>query len=471
MLRAPMTPPAFHRTWNGHDPANVVRQRAADLPGMAALPVRALTPWLPEPIWSEVPEWGPTDLTPIRERTRTRLEAMTWSMVKPGERVNVLANPHGFALSGEAYVALLEETVSFLEAETGAEIRVRIGESMGHIENPDWMSVFNLPERFADVAECPQIDRGTEIDTRIGRFWLNKKLFAADHFVHTHVTEMREGYLHRMVDRLYKPFGMGYTRLETRSGFHFGFGPRTGMLTARAVFDSDFVQERYTGTVVLCNSPEGVIDVDGANDLEVLNERISRDLFRNYATLIRLMAEVDECTALFDGHGNTVYCYAGGIPFDVLYYANVDWLDLDNVGLFESMLPDSFPGKDEFAMGANDAIRCMVVNYMAGGVPYTYLIDKTPMVVVGNQVYDWLVNDASNTWLSRYASVSDDLLSAMTLARNIAKTDKVIAYDGMPGAMHVSESMGQHLLDRAPAVAEDVEQNYMPKWLAQRGLA
>ena len=471
MLRAPLAPPPLYRTWTGRDPGAVVRQRAAELPGIVALPIRDLTPWLPEPVWSPIPEWGPTDVAAIRTRTRARVEAMDWSMIKPGEKVNLIANPHGFALCGEAYVAMLEETAAHVRDTTGATVRLRIAESMGHIENPDWMSLYDLERRFGDACECPQIDRGTEIETRVGRFWLNRRLFAADHFIHTHVTEMREGYLHRMVDRLYKPFGMGYTRVETRSGFHFGFGPRTGMLVARAVFESDFVQERYTGTVVLNTSPEGVVDVDGDNDLQALDRRVAIDLFRNYATLIRLMAEVEDTIVVFDGHGNTVYCYAGGIPFDVLYYANCDFLDLDNLGMFESMLPDSFPGKEEFAMGANEAIRCMVVNYMAGGVPYTYLIDKTPMIVVGRQIYDWLCQDASNTYLSRYAAMSEDLRSAMALAGNIAKTDNVLVYDSLPGAMHVSESLGEHLLARAPAVAADVEQHRLPKWLAQRDLA
>ena len=39
--------------------------------------------------------------------------------------------------------------------------------------------------------------------------------------------------------------------LETRSAYHFGFGPRTGQMVARAIFDSDFIQQRYTGAVVL----------------------------------------------------------------------------------------------------------------------------------------------------------------------------------------------------------------------------
>jgi hypothetical protein len=470
-LRAPLTPPALLRTWKGDEPSSLVRQRASELPGIVALPIRALTPWLPETIWSPTPEFGPTDTTEVRTRTRARVAAVDWSRIKAGETVNVLANPHGFALCGEAYVAMLEEIVHHLRDENGAAVRVRIAESMGHIENPDWIAAYRLDERFDDVAECPQIDRGTEITTRLGRFWVNRALFACDHFVHTHVTEMREGYLHRMIDRLYKPFGMGYTRVETRSGFHFGFGPRTGMLVARAVFESDFVQERYAGTCVLETSPEGVVDVDADADLGALDRRVATDLFRNYATLVRLMAEIDECTVVFDGHGNTVYCYAGGIPFDVLYYANCDWLDLDNPGLFESMLPDSFPGKDEFAMGANEAVRCYVINYMAGGVPYTYLIDKTPVLVVGRDVSRLLLNDPSNPWLGRYSAVCDDLPGAMLLAHNIAKTENVMIYDGTAGAMHVSEPLGEHLLARAPAVAEDVEQRRMPKWLAQRDLA
>ncbi|MSV80564.1 MAG: hypothetical protein F2868_07795, partial [Actinobacteria bacterium] len=43
-LQAPATPPALMRTWTGRDPASVVRMRAADLPGMVSLPVRAIDP-------------------------------------------------------------------------------------------------------------------------------------------------------------------------------------------------------------------------------------------------------------------------------------------------------------------------------------------------------------------------------------------------------------------------------------------
>ncbi|MET0579005.1 MAG: hypothetical protein ABW122_10120, partial [Ilumatobacteraceae bacterium] len=328
LLLPPMTPPALMRTWTGREPASAVRMRAAELPGMVALPVRAIDPALPQPIWASDASLGPTDDGEVRRTTRARLHDADWSRITPGSTVDLIANPHGFFLCGLAYVAMLEETQRHLVATRDCTVRLRVAESMGHIENPDWMRIFDLPGRFGDAKECPQIGRGVEIDTRVGPFWLTRDLFTADHFVHTHVAEMREGYLHRMIDRLHKPFGMGYTRLETRSAYHFGWGPRTGQLVARAVFESDFVQQRYAGTVVLDTTPEGVIGVDADVDLDELNDRVSAGVLRHYGTLMRLMAEIDDVIVVFDGHGCHMYSYAGGVAFDCLMYAQVDFLDL-----------------------------------------------------------------------------------------------------------------------------------------------
>jgi hypothetical protein len=41
------------------------------------------------------------------------------------------------------------------------------------------------------------------------------------------------------------------------------------------VFDSDYVQQRYAGTIVLDTTPEGVIGVDADLDLDALNARIT----------------------------------------------------------------------------------------------------------------------------------------------------------------------------------------------------
>lgn len=466
-----MPAPQLLPTWNGRRPGEVVTTRAADIDGIVTLPIRELTPWLPEPIWSPSSHAGPTDVDEVRARTRARLARVDWSKIKAGERVNLLANPHGFALSGMAYVAMLEETQQHVQAATGATVRLRIAESMGHIENPDWMTIFDLARRFGDARECPQIGQGVEIDTRVGPMYLTRQLFSADHFIHTHVTEMREGYLHRMLDRLFKPFGMGYTRLETRSAYHFGYGPRTGQLVARAVFDSEFIQQRYVSTVVLNTSPEGVVDVDADNDLKRLDRRVSTDVFRNYAVLIRLMSEVKDVTVVFDGHGSTVYSYAGGIPFDVLYYANADWLDLDNPALYAALLPESIRGLvGQQMMGENANIKAYVINYMAGGVPYLYLLKGVPTFVTSPTVMDWLQQDPSACWIGDAAEVTDGLADAIRLATAIASSGNVLVYDGLPGAMHVSESLAQALREVVPRVVDDVQKVRMPKWLAQRDL-
>lgn len=471
MAIEPMPAPPLLPTWNGRRPADVVATRAADLDGIVTLPIRELTPWLPEPIWVADHRLGSTEEEEVRARTRTRLKGLDWSKINKGDRVNLVANPHGFALSGMAYVAMLEEIQRHVQTVTGASVRLRIAESMGHIENPDWMRIFDLERRFGDAKECPQIGQGVEIDTRVGPMYLTRQLFQADHFIHTHVTEMREGYLHRMQDRLFKPFGMAYTRLETRSAYHFGYGPRTGQLVARAVFDSAFIQQRYVSTVVLNTSPEGVIDVDADNDLERLDRRVATDIFRNYAVLIRLMSEVKDVTVVFDGHGSTVYSYAGGIPFDVLYYANADWLDLDNPALYAALLPESMRGLvGPYMMGENANIKAYVINYMAGGVPYMYLLRGVPTYVTSPKVMDWLQQDPSACWIADLAEVADSLTDAVQRAKAIANSDNVIVYDGLPGALHVSESLAEALREAAPRVIEDVERVRMPKWLAQRDL-
>jgi hypothetical protein len=469
-LLAPLSPPRLQRTWTGRDPASAVAMRAAELDGIVALPVRVIDPSLPAPIWSSDASLGPTGDAVVRERARAALAGSDWSRIGAGSTVDLIANPHGFFLCGDAYVAMLEETRDHLVATRQCTVRLRIAESMGHIENPDWMRIYDLAARFGDAKECPQIGRGVEIDTRVGPFWLTRDLFTADHFVHTHVAEMREGYLHRMIDRLHKPFGMGYTRLETRSAYHFAWGPRTGQMVARAVFESDFVQDRYAGTIVLDTTPEGVIGVDADLDLDALNGRITANVLRHYGTMMRLMAEIDEVIALFDGHGCHMYSYGGGIAFDCLMYAQVDFLDLDNLALlkgFASRLPDT-PG---LTLEFNPAIRAQVMNYMAGGVPYTMMTRRVPTFLVQGPAADWLIGDPCSPWLGDRAEIAPSLPDAVAAARRATGTDHVIVLDSTPGALHVSRPLGEHLLARAHDVAAHVREVALPKWLAQRGLA
>lgn len=468
MLTTPLAPPALRRTWQGREPGEAIVQRAVDLPGVVGLPIRAIDPDLPEPLYAFDPAFGSTDLDLVRERTQERLRQVDFSRIRRGETVNLLANPLGFSLCNLAYVAMLEETQRYVRETTGADVRLRIAESMGHIENTDFMTVYSLRDRFGDAEEVPQIGRGVEIDTKIGRFWLMRDLFNADHIIHTQVSEMREGKLHRMVDRLFKPFGMSYTRIETRSAYHFGYGPRTGQIVSRAVFESSFVQDRYRATIVLDTSPEGVIDVDADNDLDALNGRITKNVLRNYGTLMKLLAEIDATNVVFDGPGCFIYAYGGGMTMDTLLYATEDILNLDRLNLqgFTATRP---PDKN-MLLRSNPAVKSFVINYMPGGVPFGYNA-YVPFFIVDGPAAHWLANDPCNPAFRDKAKVVADLSTAVAEARAVSGTDNLLIYDSTPGELHVSEQLGQRLLERAPAVAAEVRERHLPMWLAQRNLA
>jgi hypothetical protein len=208
--------------------------------------------------------------------------------------------------------------------------------------------------------------------------------------------------------------------------------------------------------------------VHGDNDLDALDKRLAVNVLRNYGTLMRMLAEVDECLALFDGHGCSVYTYGGGIAFDNLLCADTDFLDLDNLALLSV---GSERKGDGLTMGSNPAIRAIVINYMAGGVPQQFIWDHYPVHVAGDQVYRWLLSDPSNTYLEKRATPHADLATAVAAASEQHGTENLMIFDYTAGAFRLSEKLGRHLLDRAPEVVAAVESEYLPKWLEQRDLA
>ncbi|MCG8588260.1 MAG: hypothetical protein MJE66_03140, partial [Proteobacteria bacterium] len=121
-------------------------------------------------------------------------------------------------------------------------------------------------------------------------------------------------------------------------------------------------------------------------------------------------------------------------------------------------------------MGSNPAIKAIVINYMAGGVPQQFVWDRYPVHVASEPVYKWLINDPSNTYLERVATPHADLESAVAAASAQHGSDNLMIFDQTPGAFRLSEKLGRHLLDRAPAVVAAVESEHLPKWLEQRNL-
>ncbi len=66
--------------------------------------------------------------------------------------------------------------------------------------------------------------------------------------------------------------------------------------------------------------------------------------------------------------------------------------------------------------------------------------------------------------------VTPGLDTPMDHAYKLAKTDKVIIFDGAAGGINCSESLAELLMEKAPEVSREVDERLMPKWLKQRAL-
>src|SRR5208283_3852969 len=101
-------------------------------------------------------------------------------------------------------------------------------------------------------------------------------------------------------DRAIKPFAMSYARVETRSAYHIGLGPRTANFIARAIFDSPWVQSKWTFACFLIASPVGFLGVDADNDLYALDKRLAYISMKTYGKLVTLLGEIQDCIVIID---------------------------------------------------------------------------------------------------------------------------------------------------------------------------
>jgi hypothetical protein len=126
------------------------------------------------------------------------------------------------------------------------------------------------------------------------------------------------------------------------------------------------------------------------------------------------------------------------------------------------LIPDISP--------VNPAIKAMVINYAWGGYPSVFWAKMIPTIVVGEWQADVFRRDPQNIEFMKHAVVAEDLETAIEFAMKIAGTDKIIVFDGAPGAINVSESLAEELVEKAPEVDREVEQKLLPKWCKQRGI-
>ena len=435
--------------------------RGRDLSGMVSIKVRDLFPDVPEAIYT-----GDADVSPVRASTERALASVDMSMIKAGDTVNILCSEHGFGmLGGWAYTEMLTALRDAVVERTGcANVRLVVIAWLGAKESDEIIEYYGLKERFdGRVRGATPMDQGVPIETAMGTLYGLRKVYDGDWIIHAHYDDPREIYLHRAIDRITKPFGMSYARMETRSVFHITMGPRSGNFIGRAIADSDFVRSKLAFTATLLTSPDGVLAVDADNDLDAIGNRLTANILRSYGKMLALFRSIDECVAVIDGGKWPYYIHAGGLIFGHLFYNGVDWFDLDRI-------EDDVAIESSLGAGLSTSLKAAVINQALIGLNFTSLTLICPTIVANPDMVHALNHDFANPMFFKRAETAANLREAVDLAVQRAGTDKVIVFDGSYGSLNVSESMARHLAELAPQCSREVDDVLLPKWLKQRGI-
>ncbi len=474
-ISRPLSPGPLKPSEYAVKPELIEKRAATALPDIVGVRIKDLFPDMPNPIFPS--EMG---ISTVRKATEAALRGINMDMIRPEHSVNILASHHGFVLlGGEPYAEMVKTLRDTIYERTGSkDIRLRAGVGLRFRETEEYIERFKLDEHFGRgkaIGVAP-VDEGIPIETEIGTLYGLKKVYDADWIVHAHNTDVRELHFHRMVDRVVKPFAMSYARIETRSTYHQDLGPRAANFVARAIFDSPFVQSKWSFACFLSVSPTGIIGVDADNDLYAMNDRVTRLISKTYGKLMTLLSEIDECIVVLDSVGPVPYTFAGGTIFANFCSANIDIFDLDVPVPAYTWYTEAWYDKKNMPLSQdivpmNPAIRMLVINNAWTGYPSEFWAAHIPTVVVGQNMANHFRSDPQNSKFMDHVVVVDDVLTAVDFAKKAARTGKILIFDGASGGINVSQSLAELLVERAPKVARKVERELMPKWLAQRGLA
>ena len=446
LIRPAVAPPPLSRSHfaYGRVPPTM---RAAELPDICSVRVQDLFDDLPEPLHR-----AGEDPAPVRAAAHAALAGVDMSMIKPGDSVHVLCSEHGFAMmGGTAYAELLRTVRDEIVARTGAtNVKLAVSSAASKFESAEILPAHGLTDYFqGKTFAFGPYDPGIPIDTEIGRLYGVRKAYHAKWLVHVHYDDPREIHYHRVNGRLLKSFTMSYARMETRSIYHTNFPSRSANIVPRAIYESPYIRQRWAFSAVLSTSPTGTMGVDADNDLIAMDRRVGREILRRYGKLVSLFRTIDECFTIADDTRWFPYQHAGGLTACVLYENDRDYLDLD-------LRRDSAPRHKR-----GDVVKAVVLNS-------AWKIASTPALTIG--VGDRVSRDMMRIHSAQDVLAEPDLPAAVATAIERTGIDKGIVFDGCYGAINMTRSMAEYLLERAPEVARMVDEELLPRWLRQRGL-
>jgi hypothetical protein len=240
-------------------------------------------------------------------------------------------------------------------------------------------------------------------------------------------------------------------------------GPRTGNFIGRAIADSPFVRSKLAFSAAMLSSPDGIRGVDADNDLDQLGRRVTAGMLSSYGKMMTLLRSIEDVIPIVDGTKWPYYNHAGGMIFGQLFYGGRDWFDLE--------VPDGSAAIERVLyLGMSKSIRAIVLNHGLTGLTTATMPLLYPVIVANPNMAEALRRDFSNTEFMNRADEAPDLFTAVERAKERGGTDNLLCFDGTYGSMNLSPSMAEHLLDKAPACAEEVDNDLLPRWLKQRGI-
>ena len=469
-----LTPAEPRVSYYNLDPKQL-KMRAADLPGLTSVQVSDLFPIDQQPVAAPTPELMRAE---IRRRTLATFAKINLEKIRPGDSVNILTSHHGYSIfGGHAYAEMIRTIRDEVHRRTGTtDIRLRAGVGLRFRETEEYIDKFGLREYFQGKAKgIAPVDRGVAIKTDIGTLYGIAEAYDARWIIHAHNNDVRELHFHRQMGRLFKPFAMSYATIETRSSYHQSTGPRSANLLPRLIWESDYVQKKFLCSCMLQVGPEGIMGVDANENLVTQDKEFTRLNLQWYGKILTLLGAIKEVILIIDYPGPIPYTVAGGVLFGNFFNANVDEFDLRKLVPFTRYSDALYRGKTPLVSGVlpppNPAIKAVVINYCSKGHPSTIFAKLLPMVVVVGAQAELMENDEQTAEFMNYAKKVETLPKAVAFARNFAKTDNILIFDGAVGGFNVSESLADTMYALAPQITAQVDGQLMPMWLKQRAIA
>lgn len=457
--------------------ANYCEKHYYQLKDACSVDVKELFPSITKAIYNHG-----DDLKIIEEATRKALEKVDMSMIKPYDRVNLTASEHGFAIMGGLPYLTMVKTIKDVVEERTHNYRIRVVMAMYRlpVEAKEVIDYFDL-ENFLGcevIGTCP-FDEGVGIDTRIGKFWGNKVVYDCDHMIYAYYDDPREQYLHRGNKRTFKSFVMNFARVETRTSFHMLSDGWCNSVIPQAIYDSDFVQKRWTFACILNTAPTGVYGITADNSLYNCEEVTEVHMLKDYTFIRLLFKNLDPWIAIWDGGKWGSYLHTAGMIYGCCSSAGQDYFNMEiPYANAKEKGQSECKGGTSIAAGMTKSKQMVgvIMNQSWTGLIQWFMPHQTPFYCVGQEQLDMHARDRNNqgpapgmSFADGVKNVHETLEEAMEKAQLDSGSSNLIAFDGSFDHINCSHSAAEDIIRHAEGIEEETFEEHLPQYLKQRG--